>query len=78
MPRYVRNESEYRQVSFESAKIEVGIKRRCSSRKQPASVALDPRLVADLKVEAKARGVPYQVLMPMFIIEGFQRLKRAG
>jgi hypothetical protein len=41
-------------------------------------VALDPQLVADLKAEAKARGVPYQVLMRMFIIEGFQRLKRAG
>ena len=73
MPRYVRNESEYRQ-----AKIEVAMKRRRSSRKQPTSVALDPQLVADLKAEAKARGLPYQVLMRMFIIEGFQRLKRAG
>jgi predicted DNA binding CopG/RHH family protein len=78
MPRYVRNESEYRQVSFDSAKIEAAMKRRRSSRKQPTSVALDPQLVADLKAEAKARGVPYQVLMRMFIIEGFQRLKRAG
>jgi len=62
MPRYVRNESEYRQ-----AKIGVAMKRRRSSRKQPTSVALDPQLVADLKAEAKARGVPYQVLMRMFI-----------
>jgi len=67
MPRYVRNESEYRQVSFDSAKIEAAMKRRRSSRKQPTSVALDPQLVADLKAEAKARGVPYQVLMRMFI-----------
>ena len=71
MPRYVRNESEYRQVSFDSAKIEAAIKSRRPSRKQPTSVALDPQLVADLKAEAKARGVPYQVLMRMFIIEGF-------
>ena len=54
MPRYVRNESEYRQVSFDSAKIEAAMKRRRSSRKQPTSVALDPQLVADLKAEAKA------------------------
>ena len=67
MPRYVRNESEYRQVSFDSPKIEAAMKRTRSSRKQPTSVALDPQLVADLKAEAKARGVPYQVLMRMFI-----------
>jgi predicted DNA binding CopG/RHH family protein len=42
----------------------------------PTSVALDPRFVADLKKEAKARGIPYQVLMRMFIIEGFERMKK--
>ena len=26
----------------------------------------------------RARGVPYQMLMPMFIVEGLKRLKRAG
>jgi len=30
------------------------------------------------KKEAAARGVPYQILMRMFIIEGFQRMKKAG
>jgi predicted DNA binding CopG/RHH family protein len=78
MPRYVKNESEYRQVSFESTKIKAAMKRANASRKQPTSVALDPQLVAELKAEARARGVPYQVLMRMFIVEGFKRLKRAG
>jgi len=36
----------------------------------------DPELEAELKAEANARGVPYQLLMRMFIIEGFKRLKR--
>jgi hypothetical protein len=27
-------------------------------------------------MEAQKRGVPYQVLMRMFIVEGFQRLKK--
>jgi len=78
MPRYVKNQSEYRKVSFESSKIRAAMKRTGGLRKQPTSVALDPRLVEELKVEARARGVPYQVLMRMFIVEGFKRLKRAG
>lgn len=44
----------------------------------PASVALDPKLIAELKSESTARGVPGQVLMRMFIVEGFKRLKRAS
>ena len=78
MPRYVKNESEYRRVSFESKKIRAAMKRATASRKKPTSVALDPQLVTELKAEARARGVPYQVLMRMFIVEGFKRLKRAG
>ena len=78
MPRYVRNNSEYGKVSFESAKIRRAATRATASRKQPTSVALDPEFIAQLKDEAKARGVPYQVLMRMFIVEGFKRLKRAG
>ena len=78
MPRYVRNESDYAKVSFEAGKIRAAAKRRSEARKMPTSVALDPQLVEELKVEAKARGVPYQVLMRMFIVEGFKRLKRAG
>jgi predicted DNA binding CopG/RHH family protein len=76
MPRYVRNESEYRNVSFDAAAIKSAAKKPTSARKQPTSVALDPQLVEDLKAEANARGVPYQVMMRMFIVEGFARLKR--
>jgi len=45
-------------------------------KKVPTSIALDPRFVAELKKEAMARGIPYQILMRMFIIEGFQRMKK--
>ena len=78
MPPYLKNESEYRRVSFEARPIKAALKRDVASRKQPTSVALDPQLIAELKSEAAARGVPYQVLMRMFIVEGFKRLKRAG
>lgn len=78
MARYVKNRSEYKEVSFESAKIKAAMKRAKESPKQPTSVALDPQLVEELKAEARARGVPYQVLMRMFIVEGFKRLRRAS
>lgn len=78
MPRYVRNASQYKKVSFESARIKAAMKRARASRKKPTSVALDPQLIEELKAEAEARGVPYQVLMRMFIVEGFKRLKRTG
>ncbi len=78
MPRYVKNELEYGKVSMETAKIKAAMKRARAARKQPTSVALDPQFIEELKREASARGVPYQVLMRMFIIEGFKRLRRAG
>ena len=78
MPRYVKNESEYNQARFQPAKIRAAMKRAKAQRKRPTSVALDPALIEELKAEARARGVPYQVLMRMFIIEGFRKLKRAG
>jgi predicted DNA binding CopG/RHH family protein len=83
MPKYVKNEKGY-EKSFEAdwkivksglkkARAEVG-----EPKKVPTSVALDPRFVADLKKAAASRGIPYQILMRMFIIEGFQRLKKTG
>ncbi len=77
MSRYVRSESKYRRVVFEAARIRTAMKRARGARKKPTSVALDPELIEQLKAEAKVRGVPYQVLMRMFIIEGFRRLRRA-
>jgi len=44
-------------------------------RKKPTSVALDPELLSELKEIADSKGLPYQVLMRMFIIEGLKRLK---
>lgn len=76
MPRYVKNEPGYARTDFEAGKIRHAARRARGTRKKPTSVALDPALVGELKREAQARGVPYQVLMRMFIVEGFKRLKR--
>ena len=78
MPRYVKSEPGYDQVEFEARKIRKAARRPKRAHKQPTSVALDPELIKELKSEAAARGVPYQVLMRMFIIQGFRRLRKAS
>lgn len=83
MRRYVKSEKGY-EKSFDAdwKAVKKGLKKvraeQGEPKKVPTSIALDPRFVAELKKEAKARGVPYQVLMRMFIIDGFQRMKKAG
>ena len=83
MPRYVKNEKGYeKSVKADWAAVKKGLKKARAEvgepRKVPTSVALDPRFVSELKKEAASRGVPYQILMRMFIIEGFERMKKAG
>ena len=83
MPRYVKSEKGY-EKSFKAdwKAVKSGLKKvraeQGQPKKVPTSIALDPRFVAELKKEAEARGIPYQILMRMFIIEGFQRMKKAG
>lgn len=83
MSRYVKNEKGYEKtMNADWEAVKKGLKKVRAQigepRKVPTSVALDPRLVADLKKVAKARGIPYQVLLRMFIIEGYKKLKKAG
>lgn len=81
MSRFVRNEKGYKK-SFDAdwKAVRKGLKKVRAEvgepKKVPTSIALDPRFVAELKKEAESRGIPYQVLMRMFIVEGFQRLKK--
>lgn len=81
MSRFVKNEKGY-EKSFKAdwKAVKKGLKKVRAEvgepKKVPTSVALDPRFVSDLKKEAKARGIPYQVLMRMFIVEGFTRMKK--
>ncbi len=82
MRRYVKNEKGY-EKSFEADwnAVKKGLKKARAEmgepRKVPTSVALDPRFVEELKKAAAAKGIPYQILMRMFIVEGFQRMKKA-
>lgn len=76
---YVRSLKEYRSASqFEEKKILAAARRLKKKRKLPTSVALEQETINELKALAEWRGVPYQILMRMFILEGLHNSKVAG
>jgi len=44
----------------------------------PTSVSLSPETVIELKKLAAKKGIPYQVLMRSFIIEGVEKMKKSS
>lgn len=75
---YAKSRSEYRGASqFEEKKILEAAKRLKKKRKLPTSVALEEETIAELKALAETRGVPYQILMRMFILEGLSHVREA-
>ena len=76
---FVKNDPDYDKTSqFDEKKLIEAMKRRKGGKKVPTSVALDPELVIEIKAAAEDKGVPYQVLLRMFIVDGFKRWKRVG
>lgn len=59
-------------------KILAAMKRYKDSRKKPTSVALDETTISELKRMAEKQGIPYQVLIRVFILDGLERMKRAA
>ena len=78
MTYYVKSEAGYDKATYNRKKVRAAAIRLKRARKQPTSVALEPAVIDQLKQEAKARGLPYQVLMRMLIVEGLGRMKKAG
>ncbi len=71
---YVKSQKGYSAVSgFEKSKILAAAKRLRKKRKLPTSIALEEETIKQLKALAEWRGVPYQVLMRMFILEGLHK-----
>lgn len=80
MKKYVKYDKSYDKIKFDIAKVKEGNKQAretAKKRKVPTSIALDPDFVLELKDAAEIKGVPYQVLMRMFIVDGFKKFKRA-
>ena len=70
--RYSKSLLEYDEVEFDEQSV---LNSRKIRRKMPTSISLPPEIVEELKKIATKKGIPYQVLMRSFIIEGLQRLK---
>ncbi len=76
---YAKNLKEYEApVELDAKKILAAMRRHKESRKKPTSVALDETTIHELKDLAKKQGIPYQVLIRVFILDGLDRLKKAS
>lgn len=76
---YVKSLKEYDEpFEIEADKILAAMRRYKDSKKKPTSVALDERTIQELKKAAERQGIPYQVLIRVFILDGLERLKKAA
>src|SRR5579883_1389130 len=70
---YVKSLPEYDSPSqFDEKRILAAARRLKKKRKLPTSVALEEETIQQLKTLAAWRGVPYQILMRMFILDGLR------
>lgn len=71
---YVKSLKEYdKPVKLEADKILSAMKRFKNAPKKPTSVALDDKTVKELKILAAKQGIPYQVLIRVFILDGLSK-----
>ena len=75
MPSYVKNKPGYTRVEFNAKEVKKAYDQRKRSRKFPTSISLPEDTVAELKSFAQTKGIPYQTLMRMLIIEGLEKLR---
>lgn len=72
--KYAKSLPEYDEVEFDEDAV---LNSRKIRRKMPTSISLPPEVVEELKSIAEKKGIPYQVLMRSFILEGLRKLKEA-
>ena len=76
---YAKSRKEYSEpFALDAEKILAAMKRYKDSRKKPTSVALDETTIQELKTIATKKGIPYQVLIRVFILDGLDRLKKSA
>lgn len=78
MSNYVKNEKGYSKVKFDAKAIKAAYDKRKTAKKFPTSLSLPEETVTELKGIAAKKGIPYQTLMRMLIVEGLEKLKKAA
>lgn len=77
MKTFVKNADEwmYEKVEFETEKVLESARRYREHKLKPTSVCLDELTTQKLKSLAAEKGIPYQVLMRSFILDGLRRIE---
>lgn len=78
MPKYVKSEKGYQTIEFDAKSIKKAYDKRKKAKKQPTSISLPEDVVIELKAIAQKKGIPYQTLMRMLIVEGLEKLKKTA
>ncbi|MBX9839196.1 MAG: BrnA antitoxin family protein [Silvanigrellaceae bacterium] len=80
MNKYVKNtnENDYNEIEFDNAKVAEGYKKHKKFAKNPTSINLPEETIVELKALAIKKGVGYQTLMRMIILEGIERMKKSA
>jgi predicted DNA binding CopG/RHH family protein len=63
---------------LDAKKILAAMKRYKDAKKKPTSVALDETTIEELKKAASKQGIPYQVLIRVFVLDGLAKLKKVA
>lgn len=74
----VKNDKVYKTNKYDEKAIIAAYKKKKREVKFPTSIALDKATVAQLKDVAQKKGIPYQALMRMLILEGLERIQDAA
>jgi predicted DNA binding CopG/RHH family protein len=74
--KLIKSKKVYKKVEFDIIKSKEAQSK--IKRKMPTSISLSPEVVDELKEIAEKKGIPYQVLMRSFILEGLEKLKKAS
>jgi predicted DNA binding CopG/RHH family protein len=71
------DESTYKTIEFDK-KAALSARKLLKTKKRPTSIALEAETIEELKELAAVKGIPYQVLMRSFILDGLRKSKKAA
>ncbi len=78
MTSYAKSEKSYETIEIDAKAIKKAYDKRKKTKKFPTSISLSEDTVAELKVIAAKKGLPYQTLMRMLIVEGLEKLRKSA
>ncbi|MBC7540347.1 MAG: hypothetical protein H7281_16105 [Bacteriovorax sp.] len=67
----------YKKIEFDKKSAQ-SARKLLKSKKKPTSIALEEETIEELKELAALKGIPYQVLMRSFILDGLRKSKKAA